>query len=67
MKEINAVQNNDGTWHVVIKNQYTTYDVENGATVENHCISTTDIPRADVKIIAYQDMDADETIFTIEI
>ena len=65
MKRISAVQNVDGTYHVSIQDEYITYDVENGATVENKCVSTTDIPRADIKITAYKDMDKDETIFTL--
>ena len=65
MKRISAVQNVDGTYHVSIQDEYTTYDVENGATVENKCVSTTDIPRADIKIIAYQSMDDEGSIFTL--
>ena len=65
MKKLNAVQNIDGTWHVKIQDEYVTYDKEGYATVENTCVSMTDIPRADIKITAYQNMDDDETIFTL--
>lgn len=65
MKTINAEQNNDGTWHVTIKNKYTRQDLVNGMPVKEDCVSTTDIPRADIKIIAYKNMDDDETILTL--
>ena len=67
MKEIYAVQNDDGTWHVVIKSINITQNTLNGIPIEEHCFATTDIPRADIKIIAYKDIDADETIFTLQI
>ena len=65
MKKISAIQNPDGTYRVTIQDEYTTYDANNGATVENRCVSTTDIPRADIKIAAYQNEDDDGTIFTL--
>jgi hypothetical protein len=65
MKRISAIQNPDGTYHVNIQNEYITYDVKNGATIENKCVATTDIPRADIKITAYKDMDEDGTVFTL--
>lgn len=65
MKKISAIQNPDGTYRVTIQDEYTTYDSNNGATVENRCVSTTDIPRADIKITAYQNEDDDGTIFTL--
>ena len=43
MKKISAIQNPDGTYRVTIQDEYTTYDSNNGATVENRCVSTTDI------------------------
>ena len=65
MKKISAIQNPDGTYRVTIQDEYTTYDSNNCATVENRCVSTTDIPRADIKITAYQNEDDDKTIFTL--
>lgn len=65
MKKLNAVQNSDGTWHVKIQDEYVTYDKEGYATVENTYVSMTDIPRADIKITAYQNMDDNGTIFTL--
>lgn len=67
MKRISAIQNPDGTYRVTIQDEYTTYDENNGATVENRYVSTTDIPRADIKITAYQNEDDDGTIFTLVI
>lgn len=65
MEAINATKNDDGTWHVIIKRKYTVRNTENGMLVEDDCVTTTDIPRADIKITAYKDMDEDETIFTL--
>lgn len=67
MKIINAVQNDDNTWHVIIKEECITHDTKNGASVEERCFATTDIPRADIKIVAYQNMDEDESIFTLTV
>lgn len=65
MKIINATQNDDNTWHVIIREERITRDTKNGVPVEERCFATTDIPRADIKIIAYQSMDEDESIFTL--
>lgn len=67
MNKINAIQNQDGTWHVEIHREYITHEVDlvKGATVENRGVSTMTIPRANIKIDAYQDKDDDETIFTL--
>ena len=65
MKRISAIQNPDGTYRVTIQDEYITYDANNGTTVENRCVSTTDIPRADIKITAYQNEDDDGIIFTL--
>ena len=65
MKKISAIQNADGTYHVTIQDEYTVHNSNNDITVENRCVSTTDIPRADIKIIAYQNEDDDKTIFTL--
>ena len=67
MKTINATQNNDDTWHVIIKDEYIVQDTVNGMLVEENCVATTDIPRADIKIIAYKDIDKNETIFTLTV
>lgn len=65
METISAMKNSDGTWHVIIKNKYTVRNTESGMLVEDDCVTTTDIPRADIKITAYQSMDDEETIFTL--
>jgi hypothetical protein len=57
MRRIIATQNIDGTYHVSIHDQCSTDGVENSVMA--------DIPRADIKITAYQSMDDDETIFTL--
>lgn len=66
MNKTNAIRNPDGTWHVDIYREYVTHDVDliSGATVENRGVSTMTIPRANIKIDAYKDIE-EGTMFTL--
>lgn len=67
MRTINAEENNDGTWHVIIKADKTLESAVNGIPIKEDYTAITDIPRADIKIIAYKNIDEEETIFKFKL